>query len=247
VNPPDPNLAKRLSALEEYQIMDTLPEEMFDDLTFLASSICKTPISLISLLDEKRQWFKSRYGITAKETPIEQAFCAHAVLEPQVFVVTDTTKDARFAQNPLVTSAPNIRFYAGAPLITPDGVPLGTLCAIDDKVRNFSSGQAEALAALGRQVITQMELRRTTRRLENSLAQTQKVLEEVRQLQTLLPICSYCKMVRDDDNYWHQVDHYLAAKAEVAFSHCICPECFPKVMAEVEELQSSMNRENFTN
>lgn len=245
MNPIDPNQNKRISALKEYEIMDSPPEEMYDDLTLLASTICQTPIALISLLDDRRQWFKSHHGIDATETPIEQAFCAHAVLNPEVFVITDATKDARFADNPMVTSDPRIRFYAGTPLITPGGVPLGTLCAIDQKVRPLSQEQGEALAALGRQVISQMELRKTTKRLENSLAETQKALTEVKQLQRLMPICSYCKMVRDDDNYWHQVDHYLAEKADVSFSHSICPECYPKVMQEVDEMRSEQNPDNF--
>lgn len=246
MNPFDPNLDKRIDALEEYEIMDSPPEEMYDDLTLLASSICNTPISLISLLDEKRQWFKSKVGITAPETPIEQAFCAHAVLNPEVFIIPDATQDSRFSENPLVTSAPNIRFYAGAPLITPKGVPLGTLCAIDTKPRKITRKQTDALVALGRQVISQMELRLKTRNLQDALEKAQKALTEVKQLQDLLPICSYCKKVRDDDNYWHQVDHYLSDKTEVSFSHGICPECYPNVMKEVEQANAEQNPENFT-
>src|ERR1700722_11206673 len=116
---------KRLEVLWQYDVLDTVPERVFDDLTELAAHICESPIALITLVDEKRQWFKSKVGITAKETSRDVSFCAHAILQKQLFVVPDAANDARFAQNPLVTGEPKIRFYAGAPLITPDGHALG--------------------------------------------------------------------------------------------------------------------------
>src|ERR1700742_5064782 len=123
-NPPSSIDQRRLDALREYAIMDTTPEEGFDDISRLTSFICGTPIACITLLDLDRQWFKSRVGLEGTETPIEHAFCAHAIRQEKVFFVPDALADDRFAQNPLVTHTPNIRFYAGAPLITPDGVPL---------------------------------------------------------------------------------------------------------------------------
>jgi PAS domain S-box-containing protein len=165
VAPLPSNEKERLQALLSYHILDTDPEQAFDDITLLASHICNTPIALISLIDENRQWFKSSIGITGRETSRDIAFCAHGILQPDVFVVKDARTDGRFASNPLVTGGPKIRFYGGSPLITADGHALGMLCVNDHVPRELSRDQMEALRALSRQVVALLEFRRQTREL----------------------------------------------------------------------------------
>jgi GAF domain-containing protein len=164
------NDAARVDALQKYAILDSEPEQAFDDLTLLASYVCKTPIALISLVDENRQWFKAKVGISATETSRDIAFCSTAILQGDVFVVPDALQDERFRTNPLVVSEPNIRFYAGAPLINEDGYALGTLCVIDRTPRNLAADQEAALKALSRLVLMQMEFRRNLLLLKEALS-----------------------------------------------------------------------------
>jgi PAS domain S-box-containing protein len=165
---PDPSFkeALRLAALRQYAILDTAPEAAFDDLTRLAAQICGTPICLISLSDEHRQWFKSSFGLDISEVPREITFCTYAIHQPDVMIVPDAQADERFAATPLMAAIPHLRFYAGAPLLTSEGHALGTLCVLDYIPRNLGLEQVAALRSLGHQVIAQLDLRRRVSDLE---------------------------------------------------------------------------------
>lgn len=172
----------RIKELESFQILDSLPEEDFDNITKLAAKICNMPVSLVSLLDEKRQWFKSIFGLDVRETSRDFAFCGHAILDPnEVMIINDARKDPRFIGNPLVNSHPNVVFYAGVPLNTENGFPLGTLCVIDHKENNINDEQKEMLVALSKQVIRNLELRRElqlTSKIKANLDKKSKELEQ---------------------------------------------------------------------
>ena len=172
----------RLKALKEYSIFDTLPEKEYDDITQLASQICGTSISTISLIDEKRQWFKSKVGLGIDETSKEISFCGHAIMEPdKIFTVKDSRLDARFQDNPLVIGEPHVIFYTGVPLVSQDGFALGTLCVIDDQPKELNQDQLLALKALSNQVVSLFELRKSKMQLErltNDLEIRNKELEK---------------------------------------------------------------------
>jgi signal transduction histidine kinase len=173
------NESERLQALRDLEILDTLAEEAFDRFTRIAAGLLGAPIALVSLVDEARQWFKSHHGLDATETPRDMAFCAYAVLNDDLLVVDDATKDPRFADNPLVTGAPDIRFYAGAPLRTRDNFAIGTLCVIDKQPRHLEPGQAELLADLADAVVNQLYLHKTTADL-NKAQQAQARLHKAK-------------------------------------------------------------------
>ena len=210
--------AARLEALRRYRVLDTAPEQAFDDITKLASFICQAPIALMSLVDSERQWFKSKVGLQTAETHRNLAFCAHTIFQAKLLVVEDATMDDRFAANPLVTGEPHIRFYAGAPLLTPEGHGLGSLCVIDRQPRQLSLEQASALEAMARLVVTQLELRRVSHELADTAA-------NLKTLSGLLPMCSYCKGIRNDQGYWERVETYLKNHTGSELTHGICPSC----------------------
>ncbi|MBE2189867.1 MAG: GAF domain-containing protein, partial [Candidatus Kapabacteria bacterium] len=154
------NESERLENLKSYAILDTLPEKEYDDITYLASQICGTPISLVSLIDETRQWFKSHHGLHTTETSKDYAFCAHAINDQdKILIVPDSRIDERFHDNPLVTDNPYVIFYAGIPLVSPKGYSLGTLCVIDNVPRKLDESQIQSLKALANQLVKLLELR----------------------------------------------------------------------------------------
>lgn len=236
----------RLEALRSYDILDTDAEQSFDDLTLLASRICETPIALVSLVDEGRQWFKSKVGLEATETPREWAFCHHAIGQPEIMVVPDALNDSRFATNPLVRDDPKIRFYAGAPLTVAGGFRVGTLCVIDRVTRELSAVQMESLEALSRQVVSQLALRqqvvdlRTARssiqeqqqrwqaRAENTFDHLMEVNDQARILWANPNFCGAFGLQPDDVVGINLFEAVLAedrAKCEAVFREAMANAC----------------------
>ncbi len=175
------NEKQRLKVLWQYSVLDTMPEEIFDDLTELAARICEAPVAMITLVDEDRQWFKAKVGVSINETSRDISFCAHAITQPGLFIVPDATRDERFAKNPLVKSDPKVRFYAGAPLVSPDGYALGTLCVIDKVPRELRPEQKQALRILARHVVSQLELRRRSNELADARQEKEQIQKHLKQ------------------------------------------------------------------
>lgn len=224
--------AQRLQALASYAQLDTAPEEDFDQIARMAAELCGVPMAAVSLVDDHRQWFKARVGLDVCETSRDTAFCAHTIQEDRVLIVPDASLDPRFADNPLVTGAPFIRFYAGVPLTDKDGHNLGSLCVIDRRPRELPPATLRMLGHLARQVTVLFELRRLARQLGDAL----RLVDD---LSKLLPICSYCKDVRGEDGQWFRIERYLSQN-RVRTTHGMCPTCKEKHFGEF--LQDRGNR-----
>ena len=217
------NEAERQAALYRYGILDTPQEQAYDDITRLVARICNAPIAVINLIDRERQWFKSEIGLGVRETPLDIPICAHAILQSGLFIVSDTTQDERFANNPLVTGTPGLRFYAGALLELSDGHPLGTLCVLDYKPRQLSDEQKDALQILARQVMAQMELRLkmaesqdANERLRRAMAESHHRIKNSFQIITALIEIQ----LRDDRQYvpvseYHKLKIYVGALSAI--------------------------------
>ncbi|WP_404298416.1 GGDEF domain-containing protein [Halomonas sp.] len=179
---------RRLKALDDYQILDTPEESAFDEIVEVLSFICETPIAVINFIDRDRQWFKAVKGLGVRETPLDISICTHAILQRELFIISDTTRDPRFANNPLVADDPHLRFYAGALLESRDGYPLGTLCVLDYRPRELSERQRFALQALANQVMAHMELMHAHREQVELVSQLEATRKELSKLATTDPL-----------------------------------------------------------
>ena len=214
------NEAERLQVLSSYWIMDSEPERTYVDIARVAAVICGSPMSAVTLIDADRQWIKASYGVDATGTnnARDDTICAHCILGNEPMVVEDTQKDDRFRQNPFVVDAPHVRFYAGAPLLAPGGQALGTLCVFDDEPHALSAEQVQGLQSLARLVVEHFEQRKVTKALAQAL-------ERSKSLGELIPVCAYCRRIRDDQDYWASLEEYLKTHTDTDVSHGICPNC----------------------
>ncbi len=235
------NEKNRLKAVQGYRILNSLDEEDFDRITELASIICDVPISLISILDENRQWFKSKVGLDVKETSRDLAFCQYAILDTSIFEIEDATLDVRFKENALVTGEPNIRFYAGFPLIDPDGYALGTLCVIDRKAKTLTSAQKKALQILAKET--------------TSLIVERAKNDDLKNFEHFFQLSSDIMGIAGMDGFFKQVNpalegslgydaHYLIT---TPFINLVHPDDVEDTISEVKKLMEGENTVNFIN
>jgi GAF domain-containing protein len=208
------NDAARLQELRSYGVLDSPDEQAFDDIGALVRDIAGTPIGIISLVDENRQWFKSCIGLDAKETPRNISFCGHTILQRTPLLINDALDDPRFCDNPLVTGEPGIRFYAGAPILLDNGTALGTVCVIDRKPRELSLMQRSALRLLRQTAAHLVELRRARQDLDA--------------VSKLLPLCSWCRSVKTEKGNWVDLHKYVSQSMPV--THSMCPDCLQREM-----------------
>ena len=222
---------KRLKALAEYRILGTEPESCYDDITKIAARTCNVPISLMTLVDKDRQWFKSKVGFQTNETRRDWSFCTHAIKEDNPLIVEDACLDKRFVDNPLVTGDPKIRFYAGFPLKNNEGNKLGTLCVIDRKAGSLNKVQFSIMELLAKQIVSFLELRKRSLNLLDALS-------HLHNQEGILSVCSYCREVRNKDGDWQHIEKYLSNVSDIKFSHGVCDSCMERHFPDVVEAWS---------
>lgn len=208
----------RVDALTEYAILDSDPEPRFDALTKILSLALDLPVAVISLVDADREWTKAAYGVAPASLPTEPGFAAEAITSGGLSVIEDVAADPRFAAHPLVTGPRQLRFFVGAPLEIECGHRIGSLWALGPEPRTLLPRETELLRTLAQQVVEMLELRRTEAQLEDAV-------QRIRTLASLIPICSHCRKVRDDENHWSTLERLVQAKTGSRFTHGICPEC----------------------
>jgi PAS domain S-box-containing protein len=230
---------ERLQELREYEILDTQPEPEFDALAYIASQICAVPIALINLVDEERVWFKSKFGLEDREMPRSQSFCAEVIQQRELIVVEDTEKDARFSSLHVVKHYPNYRFYAGAPLVSPQGYVLGTVCILDTKPRTLTEKQQTALKELGRLAVVQLEMRRNLRRLKIALTENQRIelqaAESERKLLTIINTVSEGITLADEHGYFEVYNPRMAELTGYSMNDANDTPDFNKLLSPTED------------
>jgi len=232
ITPIPHNEDARLAALDTYKILDTASEPEYDNIAQLAAKICNTRMSNVAFIDKDRKWYKAKFGTESEFAPRAISICSHTILGSEPLIINDTLEDPVFRNIGMVTKPPHVRFYAGFPLININGFALGTLCVIDTEPKELDETQLSTLKVLTNHLTTLLELRRDSARLRIALKEKSDAFEKINQLTGILPICSYCKSIRDDDEYWHQVDEFLATHTDASFTHGCCPSCLEKIKNE---------------
>ncbi len=231
--------AERIQVLREFGILDTEPEASYDQLTEMAATLCAAPVAVISLVDQERQWFKSRVGLTPAETPLDVSFCAHAIQQDSIMIIPDTIEDLRFQANALVVDGPKFRFYAGVPLITAEAQKLGTLCVLDTVPRQLSEREISFLEKLAKQVMSLLESRRIyrlrqafTNEQAQQIDELKSALNQFEWLDGFLTVCSSCRSIQDENKNWLSLEAYIREHSAAEFSHGICPDCRKRLYPE---------------
>lgn len=238
------NENERLRKLNDYGVLDSFVEREFDDIASLASKICNAPIALISLVDSDRQWFKSKIGLEVTETPRDISYCAHAILSDEIFQVEDSEKDERFSDNPLFLNSPNVRFYAGAPLITPEGYKIGTLCVIDNQARKLDENQLQSLRILSNNVVALLELKLKMKEMEDNDFILRDILDNTEDLIQNIKL-SDGKILYANPSWLNSLEYTESEYKKLRFIDIIHPDSLEHCMDFYKRISNGESIENF--